>query len=178
MSNFKIFITAFLLLSVYVTVSYASNYPDCFTGDATVRIKSVKQAGMKLGDQLSVLGGQICEFQTYGDVMIDYWSSDIIIGYYEYKGVGDNCTESADEKSYTSQTLLQTKVKSNLNGTCSYLIFIENSDTSGYNFTIDVYRNAGSFMAVSIFTVAALISSQLWGREEQQNWLVYLTHIY
>lgn len=90
--------------------------------------------------------------------MIDFWSSEIIIGYYEYKGV-DDCVLTGDEQSYSAQTLLQTKYKPENNGTCSYTFYIQNSDANGFSFTLDIYRNVASMMAVSVFSVAALVAS-------------------
>ena len=26
----------------------------------------------------------ICEFSTYGDLLIEFWSSEIVVGYYPY----------------------------------------------------------------------------------------------
>ena len=111
-----------------------------------------------MGDQILVLSNQICEFVTYGQLQINYWSSYIRIGYYELDGagLGASCAVSPTEVLYTSETVLLTKGTSTSNGTCGYLVYIENSNTAGFNFTVDIYRNSASGITYSL--VAALSS--------------------
>ena len=113
---------------------------------------------MSLGDRLDVLGGQICQFQTYGDVMIDFWSSSIVIGFYTYAGLGSDCVIDGEEQYYTSQTLLQTKKKPDGDGKCSYLFYIQNTDENGNSFTVDIFRNSASFLGSITLALGATVA--------------------
>ena len=60
-----------------------ATYPNCFNGSATVVKDSTPfYFGLSIGISFRVLPGEICEFQSFGNVVIQYYSSNIGVVYY------------------------------------------------------------------------------------------------
>ena len=79
-----------IVLSILILSTNAQSniYEDCFTGASSEKVKEIHKVGMALGDRISIYANNICQFQTFGSVELDYYSTDIIVGYYTYSGSG------------------------------------------------------------------------------------------
>ena len=94
----KLYLIGFLaLLMLGYAVGQDIVYDDCFDEIVTTKVNSAKSLGLALGDKMEMHSNSICQFDTYGDVMLEFWTSSIIVGYYTYIGEFDNCTIQGSE---------------------------------------------------------------------------------
>mmetsp|Transcript_12806 Transcript_12806/g.9283 ORF Transcript_12806/g.9283 Transcript_12806/m.9283 type:complete len:158 (-) Transcript_12806:58-531(-) len=145
-----------LALSTFVFAQDPS-VEDCFSGTATEIVKEKSKVGLPLGLEMKLMASETCTFYTQGNIMIQYWASELDINYYTYSGEGDVCTPEGASNAYKSAELLQTKRKVEQDGVCGYLFYMTNQNTEGFAYTIDVFREGASFLTSTLIVVVGTL---------------------
>ena len=109
-----------------------------------------------MGASYYLLPEQTCEFMTYGGVKMVFYSSNIEVRYWDYKGYDDACTAQDDAgEHYTSDTYLTVKKREGKWGVCSYRFEVKNTNTVG-KMRFEVYRNSATILGYAVASLLAV----------------------